>query len=253
VTATAPVRPPSRRQRELVALADELAPAKSLVRLDAATARVVTTVSVVGTLLTGLGLATAGLPGLGGAARVLAVGAVVLAFLAVLCALAAQILTVTRGLNTNNLKEVERWYKRRFEVRAPLTRVASILVVAASAAAGVASVLLITSDDTRPPAFAVTRTATLPDPSASAVDTVTVDVTFRGLEANQVATVTVSVDGRVVAQAAVTPSDDGLASRTLTVEKIPATAPVTVDAKAGSTRCAAEASPGKPLHLTCET
>jgi hypothetical protein len=38
------------------ALAEELTPARSLARLDAAAARVLTSVSVVGTVLTGLGL-----------------------------------------------------------------------------------------------------------------------------------------------------------------------------------------------------
>jgi hypothetical protein len=242
------------RQRALRALADELTPVKSLARLDAATGRVVTTVSVVGTLLTGFGLAAAGLPGIGGAARALAVCSVVLAVLAVLCALIAQTLTVTRGLNTNNLLAVGAWYERRFTVRAPLTRAASVLLVAAVAVAGTAAVLFLTGGGRDRAAVSVTRTAPLPDPSASAAaaaDTVTVEVTFRGVDAGQVAAVTVAVDGRTVAQAAITPTVDGVATRTLTVDKVPASATVTVQAQAGRTRCTADGRPGQPLRLTC--
>jgi hypothetical protein len=255
--APAPPRPLSRRQRALIALADELTPAKSIGRLDAATARVVTTVSVVGTVLTGFGLLTAGLPATEGGSRILAVASVVLAFLAVLCALSAQILTITRRLNTNNLKEVERWYLRRFLVRAPLARAASVLLVLATAAAGVAAVMLITGDKPDRATFAVTRTAELPAPSASgapapdAVDTVTVEVAFREVDAGQVATITVSVDGRVVAQAAVTPSQDGVVSRTLTVAHVPAAATVIVSAEVGRAKCTAEGRTGQPLRVNC--
>jgi hypothetical protein len=111
---------PTPRQRHLRELAEQLTPARSLGRLDTATARVVSTVSVVATLLTGLGLVAAGLPDAGPGGRGWAVVAVVLAFLAVLAALAAQVVTITRGLNANNLKAVEGWYRRRFGLRAPL-------------------------------------------------------------------------------------------------------------------------------------
>jgi hypothetical protein len=234
-------------------LADELTPVKSLARLDAATARVVTTVTVVGTLLTGFGLAAAGLPGIDGAAEVLAVCSVVLAVLAVLCALIAQTLTVTRGLNTNNLLDVGKWYERRFVVRAPLTQVASVLLVVAVAVAGITAVVYLADDARDGPSVAVSRTASLPDPSASAAptDKVTVEVTFRGMGPGQVATVTVAVDGRPVAQAAISPTAEGTATRTLTVERVPTAASVTVNAQAGNTRCGVDGPPGKPLLLTC--
>ena len=80
LAVTPPVGTADPRREEWAELADELAPAKSLQRLDAVAARVVSTVSVVATLLTGLGLVAAGLANLTVAARVLAVGAVVLAF-----------------------------------------------------------------------------------------------------------------------------------------------------------------------------
>jgi hypothetical protein len=254
-TTGTPVRPLTGRQQRLKALGEELTPAKSLARMDAATARVVATVSIVGTLLTGLGLVTAGLPDVEGAARVLAACSAVLAVLAVLFALSAQIFTVTRGVSTDNLKAVEKWYRRYFGVRGPLTSAASVLLVLAAAAAGAAATLVMTGDEGDAASFAVTRTAELPEPSASATptgaDTLTVDVTFRNLDDGHVATVTVSVDGRVVAQTAITPAGDGTASRSLTVAHVPATATVRVSAAAGDVTCTADGSPGQPLALKC--
>jgi hypothetical protein len=69
------VEEPTAADRRRQALADELAPAKSLQRLDTASGRVVSTISVVATVLTGLGLLAAGLPNLPGIARALAVAA----------------------------------------------------------------------------------------------------------------------------------------------------------------------------------
>jgi hypothetical protein len=81
--------------------------------------------------------------------------------------------------------------------------------------------------------------------------TVVVDAAFRGLAPGQVATVTVTVDGTITAQAALTPSPDGTATRALTLEHVPAPAVVTVDAHAGPATCTARLTPGQAAHLTC--
>ena len=59
---TGPVRPPTRADQAWAHLAAELTPARSLARIDTVTARAVTTITVVGVLLTGLGALAAGLP-----------------------------------------------------------------------------------------------------------------------------------------------------------------------------------------------
>jgi hypothetical protein len=217
---------PTPADRRWQALADELAPAKSLQRLDAAGARVVATVSVVATVLTGLGLLTAGspLPALG---RGLAVGAAVVAIAASLVALRAQTLSVSRGVRLDNLAEVEAWYRQRFEKRAPLARVATVLIVAAVGLAGLAAVVSLVVGGNEAPTLAVTRTG----------DTVTVDVTFRGLDLDEVATATATVDGQVVAVAAFGPGLDGTATRTLSIAKVPTTGAVVVDARGGRATC----------------
>lgn len=263
------------RQRALAALADELTPTKSLARLDVATARVVSSVTLVTALLTGLGLVAVGLPATAGAPRTLATVSVGLAFLAVLCALAAQVLTVSQGVNPNNLKDVERWYRRVFAYRAPLASAASALMVAAAAVAGTAALGTLTAARGDRPTFAVTRTAELPVPTetptlatppAPAADapgaaatrgtvvragTVVVEVTFRGLAADQVLTVTVTVDDTRAAQAALIPGPEGAATQTLTVVHVPAQAVVTVDAWADPTTCTASLAPGQPTRATC--
>jgi uncharacterized membrane protein YedE/YeeE len=115
------------------ALAEELTPAKSLARVDAATSRVVSNVTVVGSLLTGLGLLAAGLPATDVAARSLAVAGAVAAVLAVACALTAQILSIRRGLNTNNLLMVKAWYGGQFRRRAYPARAATVLLLVLAA------------------------------------------------------------------------------------------------------------------------
>lgn len=232
---------PSAADRRWQGLADELSPAKSLQRIDAAHARVVSTVSAVATVLTGLGLLAAGAANLPDAGRWLAVGAVGLAVAALLVALGGQTVTVSRGLNLNNLAEVEQWYRRRFEQRAPLARIATVLLVAAVACAGVAAAVSLLVGENEAPTLAVIRTA----------DAVTVDVAFRGLDPEQSATATVTVDDRVVAAAAFRPGVDGTATRTLTASGVPAVAVVRVEARAGGARCTAEFPPGSAPMVTC--
>lgn len=237
------VRPETAEDRRWRALADELAPAKSLQRLDAAAARVVSTVSVVATVLTGLGLLAAGASNLPGPARVLAVAAAVVAVVALMVALAGQAVSVGRGLKLDNLAEVEQWYLRRFQRRAPLARIATILLVVAVACAGLAAVVSLLGGEDEAPTLAVTQTA----------DAVTVDLTFRGLDPGQIATATVKVDSQVVAVAAFGPGTDGTATRSFTVAKVAVGGVVSVYAQGGASTCTATLQPGAAPTVTCPT
>ena len=104
----------------------------------------------------------------------LAIGAVVLAFAAALLALLAQTLGVIRGLNRENLAEVEDWYLTGSRT-APTPALGTYLLVGAAALAGAAAVVTLVGG-TDPPTLAVTRTS-VPTPGK-----LTVDVTFRGLD-----------------------------------------------------------------------
>jgi hypothetical protein len=128
---TSPVQPTSPADQAWIGLAARLTPAGSLDRIDAVTARAITTITVIGVLLTGLGALSAGQLARHGAARDMAVAAVITATLAVACALTAQILTITRRLNPANLIEVQAWYRRQFGTRTSRhsTEVPSKLVI----------------------------------------------------------------------------------------------------------------------------
>lgn len=244
-----PVGSPTPREQALAALAAELTPAKSLQRLDTATARVVTTISLVATLLTGLGLITAGLTNLTMPARALAIISIGLAFLAVLLALTAQILTITHRLNTNNLHEVEHWYRKRLQRRGPLTRWATILLIAAAAAAGTAAITTLTTHSGQP-TLAITRT-TNPSQATPTTTALTVNVTFRRLKPDQIASITVTVNGTILATAASAPAPDGTATQTLTLDQLPNNAEAVVDARAGNTICTATLKPEQIAEIRC--
>jgi hypothetical protein len=232
---------PSAADKRWQALADELAPAKSLQRLDAAGVRVVSTVSVVATVLTGLGLLAAGLSNLPGVGRVLAVVAAALAVGALLVALRAQTVTVTRGLNPDIRSELEEWFAEQFPRRARLARWTTGLLVAAVGCAGLAAVVSLLARGNEAPTLAVTRTA----------EAVTVDLTFRGLDPEEVATASVKVDGKVVALAAFGPGVDGSAIRTVTATKVPLGATVDVEARGGEATCTATFTPGAAPTAIC--
>jgi hypothetical protein len=258
--------PSSPQDLAWVALAEELAPAKSLTRLDTATARVVTNVTVVGTVLTGLGIVGASLPSVTGWARGLAVTAVVAAAVAVVLALSAQVVTVTR-IRTGDLLEVQAWYRRRVRIRGPLTVASTLLLAAATAVGAGSAVLAIVNPPATPPTIAVTRTTTPPPavaasgvPAANGSGTsaapasmsvVAVEVTFHGLDPGTAAVATITSAGKGVAQAAFTATPDGTAARTLTVG-VPADVAVGVEAAAGPWKCGATLNPENPaVTLAC--
>ena len=254
------MRPVSDEDRVWMNLADELTPAKSLERVDTATDRVVRTVTIIGTLLGGLGVFGATKPSVSGPARWLTIAAVACAALAVACALAAQILTITRHLNPENLAAVRAWYKRRIDTRGYPTRAATFLLLTGAVLAGAAAIVALATATPDQATIAVTRAldnATVTTPgtgTGTGTTTITAEVTFRGLTSGQSATVMVSAagSGQVLASAAITPATDGTATRTLTVSGLPPAEPVTVVARGASQQCRATLGPGsaRPV-VTC--
>jgi hypothetical protein len=133
---TGPVHPPNPADQAWAALAAQLTPANSLARIDTVTARAVTTITVLGVLLTGLGALAAAQFTTSAAAQDLAAATVATAALAVACALTAQVLTITRHLNPANLADVQAWYRRQFTLRAYATQAATVLLILAALLAG---------------------------------------------------------------------------------------------------------------------
>jgi len=134
---TSPVRPPTPADQAWADLAARLTPAASLDRIDTTTSRAITTITILGTLLTGLGTLTATQLTRHTAARDLAAAAVITATLAVACALT---LTITRHLNPANLTEVQAWYHRQFTTRARTTQAATILLILAALLTGATAI-----------------------------------------------------------------------------------------------------------------
>jgi hypothetical protein len=200
---TGPVRPPTPADQAWAQLAADLTPARSLARIDAVTARAVTTVTVIGLLLTGLGAFAAGLPTtLGEPATALAVALVITAALAVAAALAAQLLTITRHLNPANLADVRAWYHRQFELRAYPTQAATALLLAAALLAGATAAAALLKSPAAAPTLTVAQTLQSGGTS-TAQASVTTSVTFHGLAAGQPATLTLTTPAAgVLARAA---------------------------------------------------
>jgi len=252
---TGAVSTPSPADRQWSDLAAGLTPAKSLARIDTVTARAVTTVTVVGVLLTGLGAASTSLLTQAGPARTLTTLTVITAAASVACALVAQVLTVTRHLNTSDLVQVEKWYQRQFTIRAYPTWAATVLLLAAALLAGSAAWAVLAASTPAYPAIVVSRTVPpagdQPPPDARQGSLI-VHATVPGLSAGQAATVTVTAAGRLAGSAVASPAPDGTATIALTIPLDGAAQPVTVTVRSPAETCLAEfaAGPGRPA-LTC--
>jgi MFS family permease len=254
-----PVEPAKRADQAWQDVADLLTPAKSLDRNDkakaAATTRITTTVTVVGTLLTGLGVLAAGQPTLSGSARVLVAVAVAVAAIAVSCVLAAQLTDRRKRIATNNLLEVQAWYQRQFDTGRYTTTIGTVAVLIAALLAGAAAILSLTSRNTQP-SIVITQTVNMNDNQSNVTSTqmtnITVVATFHNLLAGQVADITISEPHRLLASSAITPAVDGNGTSTLTANRIPATETVTIRAVAPHRHCQAVIRPGEDYPaLTC--
>jgi hypothetical protein len=244
-----PVRPPTPADQAWAELAADLTPAKTLDRVDVVTARAVTTVTVVGLLLTGLGAASAALPAQPGTARDLTIAAVIVAAAAVAAALTAQLLTITRRLNPANLVEVRAWYRRQFELRAYPAQAATILLLISVVLAGAAAAATLLTSPPGAPGLTITQT---PGPGGTAQATDTVTVTFPGLLPGQAATLLLTTPGTAgpLARAATTGSA-GTAAITLTA-RLPAAQTLVVTATTLGQTCQATLTPAQAQPtLTC--
>jgi hypothetical protein len=254
------VRHPNPDDLEWRRLASELVPSKSLDRNDkakaAATDRITTSVTVVGTLLTGLGILAAG-QAINATARVLVAFAVAAAASAVGCVLAAQLLSMPRYFKLEDLRDVQAWYLRQFDTGRRTTLTGIVLVLFAAALAGSAAILSLVHTATVGPTVVVSQTlqtAKGAKSTAAATANIHVNVTFRGLPPGQVATVAVIASNKVLASAAVTSAPDGTATSALALSNIPTSQRVVIDAKTAHQYCHAALVPGQEHpSLTCRT
>ena len=256
MTDPSSVRATSKSDRNWADLAAELTPAKSLARVDTVTARGITTITIIGVLLTGLGALSAGLPSYSGPARGLAIATVISAALAVASALTAQVLTITRRLRTGNLAEVKSWYRKQFDIRAYFTQAATILLLLAALLAGASATASLATTLPTAPSIQVTQSLDTGTPASAGQSTVTVQVTFHGVPAGQAATVVITTPSNAqdLGRAATIPAPDGTAAMSLTLSHLPADQPVIITARATRQLCQATFNPadGVPI-LSCHT
>lgn len=128
---------------------DDLAPGKSLTRMNDSAKFIVSTVSLVGAVLTGFGLVASARIGDSNTAvfaAVVSLGTTLIALLLALIFLRQRV----GSLNVHNLKEVRSWYDAQVN-RGWMVIVASLFLILAVSAAGVAAIATIVhSPDHRP-------------------------------------------------------------------------------------------------------
>jgi hypothetical protein len=258
---TGPVRPVRPQDQLWVDIAAELTPAKTLERTDkakaAATTRITTTVTVVGTLLTGLGVLAAGQPAVSGTARLLVAIAVAASALAVACVLGAQV-APRRFVNPSNLAEVRAWYRRQTDTGRYSLTAGTFLVIFAALLAGVAAIVSLSA----PASESSMTISRVLQPSGggqastsnATMTTLKVMVTFRGLPPGHDATVSITARtaGKILATAVVVPTPGGTATSSLTISGIPSAETIAVSADTPNQHCLATLSPGQSRPaLTC--
>jgi hypothetical protein len=167
----------------------------------------------------------------------------------VACALAAQILTITRSLNPANLAEVKAWYRRQFTTRAYPTQAATVLLLAAAILAGATAATALAAGRATTPTVTITQTLGHGSPRGPAAitgpgqGTVTVKAAFRGLAPGQVATLALTTSGRMLARSAATPTPAGTTTITVTANRLSSGQPLTITAHAPHHTCQATLTP----------
>jgi hypothetical protein len=130
--------------------AEALAPDKSLQRVEDKAKFVVSTVAVVGSILTGLGLVAGANLGIAAKGHEWAVSAIVAAVVSIVLAVGSLLLGGDRYLSPGNLIAVQNWYTKQFRRQTPVL-FSGLLLLCALALAGIAAFMSMTTTDIREP------------------------------------------------------------------------------------------------------
>jgi len=231
--------------------AAELAPAKSLARMDERARQVVTGVGLVGTLLTGLGVVAGTQVNTSALTRGLALAAVCAATLAVLIALAMLLVRFPRRVAIGDLAEVESSYLRQFQ-RGYGVVAAGLVLLVAVVLAGITAITVLVNGSSSEPTVAAQVTGVGDEAKLS------VRVRIPGMAAGQlVRTEVVGVSGAsrtTLAQAADPADADGVGTSTMDVPKIAGYSRIEVIAVAVKHRCIAtvDLTGGSGWTVTCD-
>jgi hypothetical protein len=245
-------QPVSGRDRLWTGAAAELTPAKSLARVDERAKQVVANVTLVGSVLTGLGLLASSKLDTSGPGRVIAIAAVCVALVAIVLALASTLLRFTPSLSPGNLAEVEAWYRRQFRW-AYWVIAAGVLLLVAVVLAGAATLVVLSGTRSEQPTMSAQVTGT------GAAAKVTARVEVAGMAPGQVLRVdVVGVDAAgsstVLARAVSRGADGGTVATAMEVTGVGGYAKVQVTAAMPGRRCTASVaagSAGSPATVVC--
>lgn len=244
-------------------------------RPDAATARVVLTVAVIGMALSGLGVLGASRSSLGDGVRVLVLVVVGLSTLSVVAALWAQTMMLTAPLTSPEPVPTKARRQARWLRPAGLAAVATGSLAVAVSIAGLAGVMIVAAPPGKPSirASSSPTAAILRVPVAGVGANVTVEVTFRGMKPGQPARGSIidvvapdpdeddtgaasGADAQltqlVVAQSVVLAGPGGVATLSLAAANVTAEDEVKVRASGGDQVCEGSAGvPDKDPVLVC--
>lgn len=123
-------RPPGPEDERWLAAGRELTPAKALERIDTKVGFVFSNITLIGTVLVGVGVLT-GVSSRLARYEPLTMTALWLILLSLVCALAANLPSLRTGLDPDNLAEVRKFYTTNISVRGWLTRLALLFFSAA--------------------------------------------------------------------------------------------------------------------------
>ncbi|MEU7906605.1 hypothetical protein [Actinoplanes sp. NPDC049118] len=238
-------RPVSARSRMWAAAGAELAPAKSLARVDERAKQIVTNVSLVGSLLTGLGLVAGAKLDRSTPAKTLAIAAVCAALFAIVVALTSMLLRFTPALTPANVLEVEEWYRRQFRWAYGVIAGGVLLLVAVLLAGAAALVVLIGAGGADEPAVSAQIAGTGTDAKLTA------QVGFTGATPGQTLyTEVVGVDAAgsrtILVQSVTRAGDTASVASTAEVAGVSRYAAIELTATLADRRCTARLVPVVP-------
>lgn len=227
----------------------ELMPARSLARVDEKAQQVVTNVSVLAAVLTGLGLLTSSQLNHAPGARALSVATLIIAWVSVLLAYGSQLLRISPATAPGDIVQVRAWYGRQFR-RAYAVVAAGGLSLVSLALGGVTALVVLTAPTTADrPSVDVRFTG--------AGASLTVDLSFPNMPGGRMtARVTGLGPGTAqtnLAAATVMAGADGTAATTLEVPNVAKYWTIRISATSPTYTCdgIAEPASGAPPTLTC--
>jgi hypothetical protein len=230
--------------------AAELLPARSLARVDEKAQQVVTNVSILAAVLTGLGLLTGDQLTHSPGGRPVAIATLAIAWLSVLLAYGSQLLRVSPATAPGDVEQVKAWYGRQFR-RAYAVVAAGVLSLLSLVLAGITAIVVLAASPApgRP-------TVAIQLSGAGADATLTVDLSFPGLTGQQQLQATITGVGpngsrTTLADTTVLAGANGTAATNLRASNVARYRAIDIAATTPTYTCTGVVNPAAQPTLTC--